>query len=632
MLDLKLTSSSIISSVVISKAIIYGYGAFYFITIETLYSINRDDRRKDMYMSLLDRVNTPQDIKSMSLAELKTLAQEIREVLITRVSETGGHMAPNLGFVEATLALHYVFDSPKDKFVFDVSHQSYIHKILTGRKVAFTDPASYMKYSGYTNPNESEHDFFTIGHTSTAVSLASGLAKARDLKGETGNIVAILGDGSLSGGEAMEGLNVSATLGSNFIVLFNDNDMSIAPNEGGLYPHLKELRDSKGTATNNFFKAMGLDYVFVEDGHDLEALIKTFKAVKDTDHPVVLHVVTVKGKGLPEAEANKEDYHYIMGKHFDVDAYMKEEHYDEIIATHLLAKMKADKTVVGLTAGVPGIAGFTADRRAEAGKQFIDVGIAEEHMVAMAAGLAKNGAKPVILDAGTFLQRTYDQLTQDLALNSNPATIISFPLGGGISSMDATHSSAFDMAMMNNIPNLRVLSPATKEELVAMLDWSLDQTEMPVMIRVPGGKVQTYEAGKAFTGALTNEVTAHGNTVAILGLGAFYDLGLRTKEVLQAELGIEATLVNPRLSSEVDEATLEALKANHSLVVTLEDGVLDGGFGEKVARFYGPTDVKVLNIGMKKEVNDRVPMKELVARYHLSPELIVADIKGILNK
>lgn len=342
-------------------------------------------------------------------------------------------------------------------------------------------------------------------------------------------------------------------------------------------------------------------------------------------------MVTVKGKGMPEAEADKESYHYIMGKNFDVDAYMKEEHYDEIIAQHLVEKMKADPTVIGLTAGVPGIAGFNAARRAEVGAQFVDVGIAEEHMVAMAAGLAKNGAKPVILDAGTFLQRTYDQLTQDLALNSNAATILSFPLGGGISSMDATHSSAFDMAMMNSIPNLTVLSPATKAELLTMLDWSLEQTDGPVMIRVPGGSVKTYEAGNAFTGKMTNEITFKGDTVAILGLGAFYDLGLRTKEALEKELGITATLVNPRLSSAVDETMLKSLEADHSLVITLEDGVLDGGFGEKVARYYGPTAMKVLNFGMIKEVNDRVSMDELIARYHLSPELIVADIKAILK-
>lgn len=580
-------------------------------------------------MSVLEHVQSPKDIKQLSLKELQTLAAEIRSTLITKVYETGGHMAPNLGFVEATIAMHYVFDSPKDKFVFDVSHQSYTHKILTGRKEAFTDSAKYNAYSGYTNPKESEHDFFTVGHTSTAVSLATGMAKARDLKGETGNILAILGDGSLSGGEAMEGLNNAAVLNSNFIVVFNDNEMSIAPNEGGMYRNLRELRESKGQASNNYFKAMGLAYRFVEDGHDLKQLIEAFEAVMDSTEPVVLHVVTTKGKGLAEAEADKESYHYILSKHFDGAAYAAEEHYDEIIAEHLLARMAQDPTIVALTAGVPALGGFTPEKRAKAGKQFVDVGIAEEHMIAMAAGLAKNGAKPVVLDAGTFLQRTYDQLSQDLALNSNAATILSFSLGGGIGPTDATHSGAFDMAMMHSIPNLVVLSPVTKEELLAMLDWSLDQQEVPVMIRVPGS-VRQGLVGKPFTGTLAHEVVTTGEKVAILGLGGFYGLGEEVAALLQKQQGIQATVINPRVSSTVDQAVLRDLQRNHQVVVTLEDGVLDGGYGEKVARFFGPTEVKVLTYGMTKEVNDRVPMDVLKDRYRLRPAYIVEDIMKVL--
>lgn len=580
-------------------------------------------------MSVLDRVNYPKDIKTMSIDELNALAGEIRELLIHKIYETGGHMAPNLGFIEATIALHYVFNSPVDKIVYDISHQCYTHKILTGRKEAFTNPDKYKDYSGFTNPNESEHDFFTIGHTSTAVSLATGLAKARDLKGETGNIIAVIGDGSMSGGEAMEGLNNAAELNSNMIIVFNDNDMSIAPNYGGMYKNFKELRDTKGKATNNFFTAMGLDYVFLEDGHDMAALIDVFSKVKDSTKPVVLHICTQKGKGLPEAEADRESFHYILSKHFDAKAYGNSEHYDEIISEFLLQKMAKDPTVVALTAGVPGIAGFSPANRARAGKQFIDVGIAEEHMIAMAAGLAKNGAKPVVVDAGTFLQRTYDQLSQDLSLNSNPATIVSFSLGGGISSMDATHSSAFDMSMMNNIPNLLVLSPATKDEMLAMLDWSIEQTKRPVMIRVPA-VVEYGESGAAFDGRLVNQVVEQGSKVAILGLGAFFSLGRKVKELLKAATGVDATLINPRVSSEVDEATLSALVNDHDVVVTFEDGVLDGGFGEKVARYFGPTGVKVLTFGMKKEVNDRVPVNELYERYHLTPELAIEDIKQVL--
>lgn len=580
-------------------------------------------------MSVLDRVNYPKDIKTMNIDELNALAGEIRELLIHKIYETGGHMAPNLGFIEATIALHYVFNSPIDKIVYDISHQCYTHKILTGRKEAFTNPEKYKDYSGYTNPNESEHDFFTIGHTSTAVSLATGMAKARDLKGETGNIIAVIGDGSMSGGEAMEGLNNAAELDSNMIIIFNDNDMSIAPNYGGMYKNFKELRDTKGKADTNFFKALGLDYVFLEDGHDIAKLIEVFTALKDSTKPVLLHVCTEKGKGLPEAEADRETFHFIASKHFDVEAYNKEEHYDELISEFLLNKMEQDLTVIALTAGVPGIAGFSPANGARAGKQFIDVGIAEEHMIAMAAGLAKNGAKPVVVDAGTFLQRTYDQLSQDLSLNSNPATIVSFSLGGGISSMDATHSSAFDMSMMNNIPNLLVLSPATKDEMLAMLDWSIEQTQRPVMIRVPD-VVECGESGAAFDGRLVNQVVEQGSKVAILGLGAFFSLGRKVKDLLKAATGVDATLINPRVSSDVDEATLSALVNDHDVVVTFEDGVLDGGFGEKVARYFGPTGVKVLTFGMKKEVNDRVPVNELYERYHLTPEMAVEDIKQIL--
>lgn len=580
-------------------------------------------------MKQLQRVNVPADIKSMSMEELKELAQDIRDVLITKVSETGGHMGPNLGMVEATIAMHYVFDSPKDKIVYDVSHQSYTHKILTGRKEGFTNPEKYHSYSGYTNPDESEHDYFTVGHTATAISLASGMAKARDLRGEKSNVIAVIGDGALSGGEAYEGLNHVAEMNTNFIVLFNDNDMAIAPVSGGMYKNFKALRDTKGKASDNFFKAMGFNYLFVEDGHDIPSLIAAFEQVKDSGVPVVIHMVTVKGKGLAEAEANPENFHYIMSKHFDVEAYNKQEHYEAIISDYLLAKMAADPSVVTLTAAVPAAAGFTPAKRAQADKQFVDVGIAEEHLIAMAAGLAKNGAKPVVVDDGTFLQRTYDQLSQDLALNSNPATIVSFSIGGGISSMDATHSSAFDMAMMNGIPNLIVLSPATKDELLAMLDWSIEQTEYPVVIRVPA-KVESGNSGAAFDGHLDNQIVEKGSKVAILGLGAFFSLGRKVKEVLKAETGIDATLINPRLSSEVDEQTLASLVADHDVVVTFEDGVLDGGFGEKVARYFGPTAVKVINFGMKKEVNDCVPMKTLLERYHLTPELAVADIKKLV--
>lgn len=580
------------------------------------------------FLNLLNRIHTPSDVKQLSLLELPLLCEEIREALIANMKAVGGHLGPNLGFLEATVALHYVFDSPKDKIVFDVSHQSYTHKILTGRKAGFVDPEQYGIYSGYTNPSESEHDMFSVGHTSTSVSLATGLAKARDLKGSNENIIAVLGDGALSGGEAMEGLNIGSTLGSNLIVVFNDNDMSISPNVGSMYSHFKELRDTKGQCETNYFKIMGFDYYFVEDGHNIEELVKAFNTVKDVPRPSLIHVVTTKGKGWAEAEADKESFHYINAAHKPKKGTTLT--YAGVVADHLLEKMKTDATVIAMTAAIPGTSGFNPERRAKAGKQFFDVGIAEEHMIAMAAGLAKNGAKPVVLENSTFLSRTYDQLSQDLCLNSNPATIMSYGLSGGIAGTDATHTGAFDLAMMGSIPNLVILCPASKDEVLAMLDWSMEQRDHPVVIRVTGA-VRNEPSGGMFTGELKNEITHEGRTVAILGLGPFYCLGDALRQALQETLGIEATLINPRLASDVDKDTLASLQKDHSIVVTLEDGVLAGGYGQKVAQFYGATPMKVLNYGMEKEVNDRVPKEELYARYGLEPAAMVEDIKALLE-
>ncbi len=579
-------------------------------------------------MKQLQKVNSPADIKKMSVSKLKELAQDMRDAIIKGVHTHGGHYGPDLGIVETTIALHYVFNSPSDKFIFDVSHQCYPHKMITGRKDKFLTEEGSKKYTGYTNPDESEHDFFTVGHTSTSISLATGLAKARDLQGQKGNVIAIIGDGSMSGGEAFEGLNNAAELGTNFIVIFNDNDQSIAENHGGMYLKFKELRETNGQAEDNFFRAMGLDYRFVADGNDVEAMIKALEDIKDIDHPIVLHVVTQKGKGDKAAEINKEAYHWILPDSVDTSTWG--ESYEQMAANYMLEEMKHDPSLIAICPAVPGGLGWTKENRDKAGKQYWDPGIAEEQAVAMAAGLAKGGAKPVIFDIGTFLQRTYDQLIQDLCINSNPATIISASLNGGISDADVTHSGAFDMAMMGSIPNLLVLSPASKDEFMDMFKWSIKQTKQPVVIRT-GPVVREINTGATFDGDLSYQIIEKGNQVAVLGLGNFYDLAVQVKDELAKKLGIKATLINPRFSSGIDEKILQALAKNHQLVVTLEDGILDGGFGEKVARFYGPSAMKTLAIGQRRENTDRVPYEELVQRYHLSPELIVRDIKNILE-
>ena len=584
---------------------------------------------------ILDKINEPKDLRSLSNEELKNLASEMRELIIKKVNTIGGHLGPNLGIVEATIAMHYVFDSPKDEIVFDVSHQCYSHKMLTGRKDGYTNPDNYLKYSGFTAPEESAHDIFKIGHTSTSVSLATGLAKSRDLKGEKYNVIALIGDGSLSGGEAFEGLDNAAVLGSNIIVVVNDNDMSIAVNQGGLYDNLKLLRETKGKAECNFFKALGFDYVYVDDGNDVEKLIETFKTVKDIDHPVVVHMRTIKGLGLPVAEQNKETFHWILPGTLDKKEEEKStvpvETYESITTDYILEKAKNDSTILAISPATPGAYGFSQEFRSKLGRQYTDVGIAEEHAVAYASAMAKSGSKPVLAVLSSFIQRTYDQLSQDLCLNNSPATLLVY--WGGISGADATHLGSFDISMMGNIPNLVYLAPTCKEEYLAMLDWSLKQTEYPTAIRVPFGNfVSTGVKDDTDYSKLNKfKMVEKGSDIAIVGLGNFFSLAQSVKEEIKTKLGIDATLINPKFITGIDEDMLEDLKANHKLVITLENGILNGGFGEKISRFYGDSDMKVLNFGAEKEFTDRVPLEELYKKYHLTKELIVDDVKKCLE-
>ena len=577
----------------------------------------------------LEKINSPEDVKKLNIEEMKILAQEIREAIIKRDAIHGGHFGPNLGIVETTIALHYVFNSPKDKFVFDVSHQTYPHKMLTGRRQAFTEEAHYDDVTGYSNQNESEHDHFILGHTSTSISLALGLAKARDVKGEKGNVVAIIGDGSLSGGEALEGLDFAGELKSNLIIIVNDNDMSIAENHGGLYKNLKLLRETEGKLECNLFKAIGLEYIFIKDGNNLEELIEVFKKVKDINHPVVVHICTQKGKGYKLAEIDKEAWHYVMPFNIEDGKPLNEdvEDYCDITKEYLIKKMKEDKTVVTITAGTPGNFGFSKRERDKLGSQFVDVGIAEQTAVAISSGMASKGAKPVFTVVSSFIQRAYDQLSQDLCINNNPATIV-VSYGGAIGMTDVTHLGWFDIAMMSNIPNLVYLAPTTKEEHLAMLEWSIEQQEHPVAIRIPGGKVVSNgkQVTKDFSTLNTYEVNQKGEKVAIIGLGTFYQLGEKAAKLYEEKTGIQTTVINPMYITGIDEKLLEELEKDHSVVVTLEDGVLDGGFGEKIARFYGNSDMKVLNYGLKKEFLDRYNIGKVLTKNRLKADLIVEDL------
>lgn len=583
----------------------------------------------------IEKINQPTDVKNLNSEQRHVLADEMRQALLQKLSKHGGHFGPNLGMVEATIALHYVFNSPTDKIVYDVSHQSYPHKMLTGRKDAFLYEDKYDDVSGYSNPDESDHDFFTIGHTSTSVSLACGLAKGRDLKGDSENIIAVIGDGSLSGGEALEGLDFASELNSNLIIVVNDNDMSIAENHGGLYKNLKQLRDTDGKSECNLFKSMGLDYVFVKDGNDIDSLITAFEQVKDSTYPVVVHICTQKGKGYKIAEENKENWHYCGP--FNLETGKSDmsqdggEDYSSMTADILLKKMKEDKTVVGITSATPTVFGFTEDKRKEAGSQFVDVGIAEETAVALASGIAKNGGKPIYGVYSTFIQRTYDQLSQDLCINNSPATILVY--WASVYGMnDVTHLGIYDIPMMSNIPNLVYLAPTTKEEYLAMLDWSIEQNDHPVAIRVPISVVSDgKKVTKDFSKLNEYEVTQNGSKIAIVALGSFYSVGAKTAEIIENKTGVKPTLINPIYITGTDDKLLEQLKENHDIVITVEDGVLDGGFGEKIARFYGNSDVKVLNYGLKKEFLDRYNPEEIVKANRLTPEQIAEDVCGIIG-
>ncbi|MBO6087221.1 1-deoxy-D-xylulose-5-phosphate synthase [bacterium] len=595
----------------------------------TIVLETKDYLKQDYQLKILDGINSPQDVKKLDKSQLNLLADDLRYGILNHTNTVGGHLGPDLGFVEPTIALHYVFNSPEDKIVFDVSHQIYPHKMLTGRKEGFINPIS-PKISGYSNQDESEHDHFKIGHTSTSITLATGLAKARDLRGEKYNVIAVIGDGSLSGGEAFEGLNNAAVLNSNFIIIVNDNEMAIAENHGGLYTALENLRNTNGEAKNNFFKSMGFDYYYLENGNNTDELIDLFSKVKDTQKPVVLHLHTLKGKGYTPAEEQKEMYHWQLPNFLGSQTYEKVESYEGITSDFLLEKQKKDKSLVVVSAATPSATGLMPGIREKLGNNYVDVGIAEQQAVGFISGASKGGATPVFEVMSSFVQRTYDQLSQDLALNENPVTILVF--WGGITSMDMTHLQIFDIPLISNIPNIVYLSPTTKEEYLRMLDWSTTQKQYSVAIRVPsGGVISTGETDNTDYSILNKfKVGEYGTDVAIIGVGDFYELGKKVKNELSKQ-GINATLINPVYLTGLDEDLLNNLKKEHKLVITLESGVLDGGFGEKIARFYGASDIKVLNYGAKKEFTDRVSVDELYTRYRLKPELIAEDINEILK-
>ena len=593
----------------------------------------------------IEKIKSPADLKKLDLKALQTVADETRQAVLNRVSKHGGHVGPNLGFVEATVALHYVFDAPKDKLVFDVSHQSYPHKVLTGRAAGFLGNVNDMNaISGYSSPTECpEYDNFEVGHTSTSISLATGLQKARDIKGTHENIIAIIGDGSLSGGEAFEGLDEASELDTGIIIVVNDNEMSIAENHGGIYKNLRALRESHGSCEHNWFKAWGFEYKYLEEGNDIEKLIEVFKSVKGTEKPTVVHIHTEKGHGYAPAVANKEAWHWGMPFNLEdgsrprrtPDGSIPEvtpcEDYGELFSDWMLREIKQDKSLIAVTAGTPTAAGFTPEKRKQAGEQHIDMGIAEEQAAAMISGMAKGGLHPVWTVYSTFIQRTYDQIAQDICINSNPAVIN--VMWGGVNSMnDITHICLFDIPMLCSIPGLTYLAPTTCEEYFAMLRWAISQDKKPIAIRVPSNGVHhtSEKVDSEYGHEPKYKVAHHGEKVAIIAEGSFFQKGENVVRLL-ATKGIDATLINPRYLNAVDAETLDSLKANHQLVVTLEDGSKDGGFGERIASYYGPSSMKVLVGGIKKGLYDRYNVNQLLSDNRLLDEQIMEDIISLLK-
>ena len=580
-------------------------------------------------MSVLEKIDSPADLKKVSNQELEELASEIRTAVLHKVSNIGGHVGPNLGVTELTIALHKVFNSPIDKFIWDVSHQTYPHKILTGRKNGFTD-GHFHDITHYTSQRESEHDFFTVGHTSTSIANALGYAKARDLTNDKGNIVAVIGDGSLSGGLAMEALNNAGDFKGNLIILVNDNQMSIAENHGGLYGNLAELRATNGKAENNFFKTFGLDYKYLENGNDIESLIHLFEEVKDIDHPIVLHIHTEKGRGYQPALENKEAFHWHMP--FDLETGQSKvidsgKSYSSVMLDYMDKKVSEGLPLVAINAAIPGIFGLK-QFAAKYPNRYIDAGIAEQFTITFGGAMAAAGARPIIFHNSTFVQRAYDQFWHDLAINEEPAIVI--VKGGVISGSDETHQGSSAMTWISNIPNIKYLAPTSEEEFISILDWALEQHEEPVVIQMPEHGLESRPTVLTDYSTPSYQMTKSGEKVALLALGGLYSHGEKVAKVL-AENGINATLINPLFINDLDQAFLENLVENHQVIATIEDGILDGGFGQKVASFLGKYDVKVLNFGAKREFNDSVPVTELYNRYHLTPELMVADILSLLK-
>ena len=586
----------------------------------------------------LDKVNSPNDIKMMTTNEIDLLAKDIRKFLVRSISQTGGHLASNLGIVELTLALHKVFNSPKDKIVWDVGHQSYVHKIITGRKEDFVSLRKFEGLSGFPKENESPHDIFDTGHSSTSISIAQGIACARDIKNEDDKVIAVIGDGSITGGMALEALNHLGYTKTNMIVILNDNEMSIDKNVGGMARHLSGIiRNSTVNKVKNevekilnitkagnilsktankvkdgimssftpqeseFFDSLGIKYYGPIDGHNIDELIYMLNIVKDYNGPVLLHVITKKGKGYRFAEEQPDKYHGVSK--FDITQGVKSSNSISIsqqIGKKLTSMASKDERIVAITAAMPSGTGLNIFEE-QYPNRYYDVGIAEQHATTFAAGLAKSGMKPYFAVYSSFLQRAYDQLIHDVCITKKPVTFL-IDRAGLVGNDGETHHGMFDLSYLNTVPNITVMAPKDSEELDLMLDLSLELNE-PVAIRYPRGN--TYYLNKGSYQPIKKgsfEIIDEGKETVVLAIGTMVKHALEAKQILLKD-NINPTIVNARFLKPIDEELLHSLLKSHKSVVTIEDNVKSGGFGSRINQFIidNNYDNRIENISLPDE-------------------------------
>lgn len=614
----------------------------------------------------LEKVNYPEDLKKLDLKKLPILSDEIRKFLINAVSETGGHLSSNLGVVELTVALHYCFNCPKDKIVWDVGHQSYTHKILTGRKNEFSTLRKKDGLSGFPRIGESEYDTFSTGHSSTSIAVALGIAKARDLKRQNYNVLAVIGDGAMTGGLAYEALNNACKSNTKMVIILNDNQMSISPNVGAMSQYLSNLRTTqkylnakddiqhklnsmpvigkpiynfldktKNTVKhtimpNNVFEALGIRYIGPVDGHDITQLVHVFNRIKNLKGPVLIHVMTKKGKGYKPAEINPSVYHGV-GK-FDkevgvIQSSVSPKTYSKILGEKLLLMAAYNKKICAITAAMPESTGLGQFAKTYP-ERFFDVGIAEEYAVTFSSGLAVSGYVPVFAVYSTFLQRAYDQILHDVCL-SNLHTVFCIDRAGIVGSDGETHQGIYDISFLLSIPNLVILAPKNGKELEDMFEYAVNKLNCPVAIRYPRGKASEVlndvntpiELGKS-------EIIYEGTDIAIVSFGAMMDVAIDVYSDLK-EKGYNPTLINARFAYPMDSECIKSLAKNHRYIYTLEDNILSGGFGEHFTMEIvnsGEKSCSVFNFAFPNAYIEQGSREQLFEKYGMDKEHILEKI------